>query len=330
MSQASGHRTVCVTGAGGFIASWIVKLLLDKGYTVRGTARNPDDPKNAHLRTLEGATERLTLHRAELLDYNSLRRAFTGCQGVFHTAFPMSYDPGEVLKPAEEGTRNVVNAAADSGVQRMVLTSSFGAVHMNPNRSPDAMLDESCWSDLDYCKTTGDWYCYGKTVAEQVAFETAKGRKLDTVSIVPAVALGPLLGTTINHTTAHIMKYLTRSVTTYANAVQGYVHVKDVAAAHLMVYETSTASGRYLCSERVLHRGDVVRILSELFPGYPVPTKCSDEVNLRKRKFRISNARLTELGLRFTRAERCIYDTVKCLEDKGILVPPQAGPSARL
>ncbi|KAL6646540.1 hypothetical protein ACP70R_018148 [Stipagrostis hirtigluma subsp. patula] len=54
---ASGHgHTVCVTGAGGFIASWLVKLLLEKGYTVRGTVRNPDDDaKNAHLRALDGS-----------------------------------------------------------------------------------------------------------------------------------------------------------------------------------------------------------------------------------------------------------------------------------
>ncbi|GAY55486.1 hypothetical protein CUMW_164570 [Citrus unshiu] len=52
-TQVSG-QTVCVTGAAGFIASWIVKFLLEKGYSVKGTVRNPDDPKNAHLRELEG------------------------------------------------------------------------------------------------------------------------------------------------------------------------------------------------------------------------------------------------------------------------------------
>jgi nucleoside-diphosphate-sugar epimerase len=53
---------------------------------------------------------------------------------------------------AIEGTRNVMKAAADMGVRRVVFTSSYGAVHMNPNRSPDAVLDESCWSDPEFCQ----------------------------------------------------------------------------------------------------------------------------------------------------------------------------------
>ncbi|KAH8522597.1 hypothetical protein H0E87_003294, partial [Populus deltoides] len=80
-------QTVCVTGAGGFIASWIVKLLLEKGYSVKGTVRKPADPKNSHLRELEGAQERLTLCKADILDYESLKEAIDqGCDGVFHTA----------------------------------------------------------------------------------------------------------------------------------------------------------------------------------------------------------------------------------------------------
>lgn len=86
-------KLVCVTGAGGYIASWIVKLLLERGYTVRGTVRNPSDPKNNHLRELEGAKERLTLHSADLLDYEALCATIDGCDGVFHTASPMTDDP---------------------------------------------------------------------------------------------------------------------------------------------------------------------------------------------------------------------------------------------
>lgn len=84
---------VCVTGAGGFIASWLVKLLLEKGYTVHGTARNPDDPKNCHLRELEGAKERLVLFKTDLLDYSTIFAAVDGCIGVFHTASPVTDDP---------------------------------------------------------------------------------------------------------------------------------------------------------------------------------------------------------------------------------------------
>ena len=56
---------------------------------------------------------------------------------------------------AVEGTRNVISAVADAGVRRIVFTSSYGAVHMDPNRSPDAVLDETFWSDYEYCKESG-------------------------------------------------------------------------------------------------------------------------------------------------------------------------------
>ena len=60
----------------------------------------------------------------------------------------------ELMAAAIEGTKNAINAAADMGVQRVVYTSSYGAVHMNPNRSPDQVVDESCWSDLEFCLKT--------------------------------------------------------------------------------------------------------------------------------------------------------------------------------
>jgi cinnamoyl-CoA reductase len=52
-----------------------------------------DDPKNAHLKALDGAAERLILCKADLLDYDAIRRAVQGCQGVFHTASPVTDDP---------------------------------------------------------------------------------------------------------------------------------------------------------------------------------------------------------------------------------------------
>ncbi|CAI0473821.1 unnamed protein product [Linum tenue] len=317
-SLPGNGKTVCVTGAGGFIASWIVKLLLDRGYSVKGTVRNPGhDPKNAHLRALEGAEERLTLCKADLLDYQSLREAISGCQGVFHTA-----SPEQMVEPAVDGTKYVINAAAEAKVRRVVFTSSIGAVYMDPSRSPDTVVDESCWSDLEFCKNTKNWYCYGKTVAEQAAWEMAEEKGVDVVAVNPVLVLGPLLQSTINASIIHILKYLTGSAKTYANSVQAYVHVKDVALAHILVFENPAASGRYLCAESVLHRGEVVEILAKLFPDYPVPTKCSDEKNPRAKPYKFSCQKLKDLGLKFTPAKQCLYETVTSLQEKGHLALP--------
>ncbi|BBG99190.1 cinnamoyl coa reductase 1 [Prunus dulcis] len=294
-SSVSGRgQTVCVTGAGGFIASWIVKLLLERGYIVRGTLRNPDDPKNAHLRELEGAQDRLTLRKADLLDIGSLKEAINGCDGVFHTASPVTDDPEQMMEPAVNGTKNVIVAAAEAKVKRVVFTSSIGTVYMNPTRSPDVVVDESCWSNLEYCKNTKNWYCYAKTVAEQTAWEEAKEKGVDLVVVNPVLVLGPLLQPTVNASIIHILKYLTGSAKTYANAVQAYVHVRDVALAHILVYETPSASGR-----------------------------CSDEVKPRVKPYKLTTQKLQDLGVEFTPVKQCLYETVKSLQEKGHLPVPK-------
>ncbi|KAH9617609.1 hypothetical protein KSS87_015325 [Heliosperma pusillum] len=296
---------------------------------------NVDDPKNGHLREMEGAKERLILCKADLQDFESLKAAITACHAVFHTASPVTDDPEQMVEPAVNGTKNVIIAAAEAKVRRVIFTSSIGAVYMDPNRSPDKVVDESCWSDLDFCKNTKaglhNWYCYGKTVAEQVAWETAKELEVDLVVVNPVLVLGPLLQPSLNASIIHILKYLTGSTKTYANSIQAYVDVRDVALAHILVFENPSANGRFLCAESVLHRGEVCEILAKFFPEYPVPNKCSDEVNPRAKAYKFSNEKLKELGLEFTPVKQCLYDTVKCLQDKGhLLIPPQHEDAIRI
>ncbi|EEE69304.1 hypothetical protein OsJ_28586 [Oryza sativa Japonica Group] len=256
-----------VGGAGGFIGSWVVKELLLRGYAVRGTARDPSSQKNSHLQKLEGAKERLCLNYADVMDYDSLSVAFNGCEGVFHVASPVSVDP-RLVPVAVEGTKNVINAAADMGVRRVVFTSTFGAVHMDPNRSHDTVVDESCWSNLEFCKQK-DWYCYAKTVAEMVAAEQASKRGIQLVVVLPAMTLGQMLQSTINPSIRHIADFLNGSRKTHRNAVAGYVDARDVARAHALVYEDPKAHGRYLCiaTEGAQQAGNL-----------PVPEGCTDPV----------------------------------------------------
>ncbi|KAL8092897.1 hypothetical protein AgCh_034955 [Apium graveolens] len=91
------------------------------------------------------------------------------------------------------GTKNVIVVAAEAKVCRVVFTSSIGAVYMSANRSPDEVIDESCWSDLELCKNTRNWYCYGKAMAEQVAREEGKHRGVDMVALNPVLVIGPVL-----------------------------------------------------------------------------------------------------------------------------------------
>ncbi|KAM0822313.1 hypothetical protein ACQ4PT_071577 [Festuca glaucescens] len=346
------QQLVCVTGAGGFIGSWVVKELLLRGYRVRGTARDPADSKNAHLLALDRAEERLTLYRADLLNYDNLRVAFTGCHGVFHVASPVSNDP-ELVPVAVEGTRNVISAAADAGVRRIVFTSSYGAVHMDPNRSPDAVLDETFWSDYDYCKQSGvsspllchdssepvflaasfqlenlnnlylqNLYCCAKMMAEITATEEAAKRGLELAVVVPSMTMGPMLQQALNFSSSHVARYLTGAKPTFPNAVAAYTDVRDVARAHVLAYERPDARGRYLCIGAVLHRAHFLKLLKDLFPQYPLTAKCEDDSQPMAKPYKFSNQRLRDLGLKFTPLTESLYETVTCLQKNGHLPLP--------
>ena len=164
-----------------------------------------------------------------------------------------------------------------------------------------------------------NWYCYAKMEAERAAWELAAQRQVDLVVVNPSLVLGPLLQPAVNASTWHVAKYLDGSVQTYANAAQAYAHVRDVADAHARVYEAPAARGRYLCAGRTLHHAEVCRILSKLFPEYPVPARCKDETAEMKKGCRFSSRRLMELGVAFTPASQCFYDTVTSLQEKGLL-----------
>ncbi|CAO2166881.1 unnamed protein product [Urochloa humidicola] len=125
---AARRDLVCVTGGSGFIGSWLIRLLLDRGYTVHATVKNlNDEGETKHLQALGGADTGLRLFQMDLLDPASVRPAIEGARGVFHLASPFIMqveDPvNELLEPAVKGTLNVLRAAKDCGVSRVVLMS---------------------------------------------------------------------------------------------------------------------------------------------------------------------------------------------------------------
>ncbi|TXI81463.1 MAG: NAD-dependent epimerase/dehydratase family protein, partial [Cupriavidus sp.] len=137
MTTINPNAPVLVTGASGYIASWIVKYLLEAGHTVHGAVRDPG--KKTGLEHLQKLSQehpgRLKLFKADLLAPRSYDTAMEGCEVVMHTASPFVIsgfrDANEALvRPALEGTRNVLESANRIGsVKRVVLTSSVVAIH---------------------------------------------------------------------------------------------------------------------------------------------------------------------------------------------------------
>lgn len=150
-------ETVCVTGANGFIGSWIIRTLIEKGYTkIHASIYPGSDP--THLLKLPGSDSKIKIFEADLLDSDAISRAIDGCAGVFHVASPCTLDPPvnpekELVEPAVKGTINVLEAAKRFNVRRVVITSSISALVPNPNWPERVPVDESSWTDLDFCKS---------------------------------------------------------------------------------------------------------------------------------------------------------------------------------
>ena len=256
--------TVCVTGATGFVASWLVADLLRRGDSVRGTVR--DRGRADHLTKLPGAEGRLQLLEADLQTPGGFDSAVAGCSTVFHTASPYVVDVADpqrdLVDPAVEGTLNVLRSCARAAdVTRVVLTSSMAAVTDEPDSAH--VLTEADWNT----KSTLDRnpYYLSKTLAERAAWDfMARERpSFDLVAVNPFVIMGPSLGRAVNTSNQILMDLVSGVYPAIISLTWGLVDVRDVAAAHVRAAEVASASGRYLCAHQPVTMRQVVGWLRE-------------------------------------------------------------------
>lgn len=266
---------VLVTGGGGYVASWIVRYLLEDGYTVRATVRDPAKPKGLeHLHELSAAHPgKLTLHAADLLNEGSFTEAMSGCELVFHTASPFPLgkikDPeATVVRPALQGTRNVLAAVnATTTVKRVVLTSSVAAIYGD---NAD-MNGKECFTEDDWNTTSSvdhQPYSYSKTVAEREAWAVQAAQdRWDLITIHPGLVLGPSLTTASNSGSMTTIRHFTDySMAAGAPALQmGVVDVRDVGRVHIKAGFTPEAHGRYITVAETISLLKISRILTEAF-----------------------------------------------------------------
>lgn len=314
-------KVVCVTGASGYIASWLVKLLLGRGYTVRATVRDTADPKKTlHLHALDGANDRLHLFKASLLEEGSFDDAIGGCECVFHTASPFYHnvkDPkSELLDPAVNGTLNVLRSCKKASIKRVIVTSSMAAVAYNGKpRTPDIVVDETWFSHAELCEKSQQWYVLSKTLAEEAAWKFSKDNGFAIVTINPAMVIGPLLQPTLNTSAEAILKLINESSSTYPNFSFGWINVKDVALAHILAYEVPSANGRYCMVERVAHHSELVKLIHKMYPDIPVPDKCADDQSFVP-TYQVSKDKIKSLGMELTPLDTSIKETIESLKEK--------------
>ncbi|KAJ7943170.1 Cinnamoyl-CoA reductase [Quillaja saponaria] len=315
----------CVTGGTGFLAAYLVKAILDKGHTVRTTARDPGDVgKVGFLLELNGAKERLKLFKADLLVEGSFDEAIQGVDGVFHTASPMlvHYDDNiqaTLIDPCIKGTLNVLNSCSKANVKRVVLTSSCSSIRYRDDVQQVSPLNESHWSDPEYCKRYKLWYAYAKTIGEQEAWRVAKERGLDLVVVNPSFVVGPLLAPQPTSSMLILLAVIKGSKGEYPNTTVGFVHIDDAIAAHLLAMEEPKASGRLICSCSVAHWSQIIEMLRAKYPSYPYADKCSS-VQGDNNPHSMDTTKIAQLGFpAFKTVEQMFDDGIKSFQEKGYL-----------
>ncbi|KAL0332903.1 UNVERIFIED_CONTAM: Dihydroflavonol 4-reductase [Sesamum calycinum] len=319
--------TVCVTGAAGFIGSWLVMRLLERGYTVRATVRDPGNMKKVkHLTELPKADTNLTLWKADMNVEGSFDEAIQGCEGVFHLATPMDFesnDPeNEVIKPTVEGMLSIIRSCAKAKtVKKLIFTNSAATLNVEEHQKP--VYDESNWSDLDFInskKMTGWMYFVSKILAEKAAMEAAKENNINFISIIPPVVVGPFTMPTFPPSLITALSPITGNEAHYSIIEQGqFVHVDDLSEAHIFLFEHPTAEGRYICSSHDATIHGLANMIREKWPEYHIPTEF-EGIDKDIPVVSFSSKKLMEMGFMFKYTlEDMFREAIETCREKGLL-----------
>ncbi|XP_059074607.1 dihydroflavonol 4-reductase isoform X2 [Cryptomeria japonica] len=329
--------TVCVTGAAGFIGSWLTMRLLELGYVVRATVRDPGNPnKTSHLLKLPGAYERLTLWKADLDDEGSFDNAIDGCEGVFHAATAMDFeseDPeNEVIQPTVNGILNVMRSCAKAkSVKRVLFTTSAGAVNFTDDfGTPGKIYDETCWTNVELCrslKMTGWMYFVSKTLGERAACEFAEKNNVDFISVIPTLVVGPFIMQTMPPSLVTALALLTRNEPHYMILRQvQLVHLDDLCMSLIFLYEHPQSKGRYISSSHDVTIVQLAKMLAQKYPQYNIPTEFKDaDDSLPVVPY--SSKKLVDMGFKFKYTIDDMFDgAIQSCVEKGLL--PKMGIEA--
>ncbi|XP_042020789.1 dihydroflavonol 4-reductase-like [Salvia splendens] len=319
--------TVCVTGASGFIGSWIVMRLLERGYIVRATVRDPGNMKKVKpLLELARADTNLTLWKADLSIEGSYDEAVQGCEGVFHMATPMDFEPvnpeSEVIKPTIDGMLSIMRSCAKAKtVKKVIFTNSAGTVNAEEHLKP--AYDETNWSDLEFIyskKMTGWMYFVSKILAEKAAMEATKESNINFISIIPPLVVGPFFMPTFPPSLLTALSPITGDEAHYSIIKQGqFVHVDDLCEAHIFLFEHPKAEGRYICSSHDATIYDIANLIREKWPAYSIPTEFEGiDKNIPVVSF--SSKKLEGMGFSFKYTlEEMFRGAIDSCREKGLL-----------
>jgi dihydroflavonol-4-reductase len=245
-----------ITGASGFVGSAVLRQLIAAGHTVRALVRPNSDRRNLADLPVEIVT-------GDLTDRASLDRALLGCSALFHLAAVYRLwvpQPQEIYETNVTGTRNLMIAAANTGVKRIVYTSSVATLGLTRDGSP---ADED--TPVSLADMIGH-YKRSKFLAEAEVKKLADEQGLPVVIVNPSTPVGPR-DIKPTPTGRIIVDALSGRMPAYVNTGLNLVHVDDVAIGHLLAFERGTIGERYVLGARNMTLKEILTELAAITGG---------------------------------------------------------------
>ena len=316
-----------VTGASGFVGANLVHELNARGHSVKALLRPGADVRGLK----EAAFERVP---GDVSDRAALASAMRGCDWCFHVA--ASYhlwlrDYAPMYAANVEGTRNVIEAAAQAGCSRIVYTSTVGCIGLPKAVNGSVMPTDE---NTPVAETQmSNHYKLSKWRAEVVARELA-GKGLPVVIVNPSAPVGPR-DVKPTPTGKVIVDFLNRAMPAYLDTGLNWVHVRDVAAGHVLAAERGRLGERYILGHA---QGDwtmkqALDVLAELTglpaPRFQVPygvALLAAHVDETMAKFTGKPPKAPLAGVRMAKY-KMFFSPAKAIRDLGL---PQTSPKQAL
>jgi dihydroflavonol-4-reductase len=323
-----------VTGATGFVGSAVVRALLRQGHRVRALVRPSSDRRNLSdlpVEIAEGSME----------ERQTLARAVAGCRYLYHVAADYRLwvpDPAPMFRANVAGTRDLMTAALEAGVERIVYTSSVATLGLVAGRSADEETPSRAEDMIGPYKRS-------KFEAEEVVREFARGRGLPVVIVNPSTPVGPR-DIKPTPTGRMILEAARGQMPAFVDTGLNVVHVDDVAEGHLAAAERGRIGERYILGGENMSLAEILTEVSRavgrrppwlrlphsaLFPvaaGAELAARFTgreplitlDGVRMSRKKMYFSSQKAArELGYRPRPAREAIADAVNWFQTNGYL-----------
>ncbi len=241
-------KKVLVTGAAGHLGFELASQLHEKGYKVTASVRKTTS------RTKQLEDKGIKVITLDLANKAEAVAAMREVDVLFQVAAVFNItarDPQkEVVAPNLEITRNALEAAAEAGIQQVIYTSSVAAIGTTTGK-------QSALTEQDWNLNAKEPYALSKAKSEQLAWQLAEQLGLKMKTVLPGAVFGP--GAERPTSTMELLINIVKGEIPMAlNASLSIVDIRDVALAHILVYESQTASGRYIATHETRSISQVI------------------------------------------------------------------------